>query len=308
MKKISLLLAGLLTSLAFISCEDTEPRAEVPTNNNFLNTPPTAENFVYDLESIETINLTCSQPDYGVAVIPTYAVQVSLSPDFATLPEDKWIFDAENAVPYAEIPFTSTSADMDVPAVDIAQGISTILGYKKIGDYEGRTPYSGYVYLRLRSYFPTMESDTYTVISNVIRLNVVGYATVREPGTIWLIGTPSNWTAPDASSAEALSNWRLRESEDAIGSQVYYGTFEFGANPMFRFYSKLTGWDGGDSWGYKKDDQATDTPLNSDGVYEGTIGMGKGSYTIVGFEGGWLSLTVNLKDGKVKFAKVDAPK
>lgn len=308
MKKLSLLLAGMLASLAFVSCEDTEPRAEVPTDNNFLNTPPTAENFVYDLESMETVNLTCSQPDYGVAVIPTYAVQVSLSPDFSTLPEDKWIFNKENAVPYAEIPFTSTQADMDVPASDIAQGISTVLGYKKITEYEGRTPYSGPIYVRLRAYFPTLENDTYTVLSNVIKLNVVGYATVREPGTLWLIGTPTNWAAPDAASAETLSDWRLRESEDEIGSQTYYATFEIPAGTLtFKFYSKLTGWDGGDAWGYTANDGDNEISLDAEGVYDGTIVKGKGNYMISSWDGGYLSFTVDLKNGKVKFVKVEAP-
>ncbi len=307
MKKISLFLAGLMTSLAFVSCEDTEPRLEIPTNNNFLNTPPTAENFVYNLESIETINLTCSQPEYGVAVIPTYAVQVSLSEDFTTMPADEWIYNPEKAVAYCEIPFTSTVADMYVPAKDIAQGISTILGYSKIAEYEGRTPYSGDVYIRLRAYFPTLENDPYAITSNVIKLTVKSYATVREPGTIWLIGQPGGWTGPDASSADALMNWRLREKEDEIGSNVYYGTFEIKAGEfMFRFYSALTGWEL-DSWGIQKADAPMDIAFDAAGVYSGGITKGKGSYNVPGWQGGWVSITVDLNNQTVNFVKVDGP-
>ncbi len=223
------------------------------------------------------------------------------------MPADEWIYNPEKAVAYCEIPFTSTVADMYVPAKDIAQGISTILGYQKIAEYEGRTPYSGDVYVRLRAYFPTLENDPYAITSNVIKLTVKSYATVREPGTIWLIGQPSGWTGPDASSADALMNWRLREKEDEIGSNVYYGTFEIKAGEfMFRFYSALTGWEL-DSWGIQKADAPMDIAFDAAGVYSGGITKGKGSYNVPGWQGGWVSITVDLNNQTVNFVKVDGP-
>lgn len=309
MKKISLFFACLIASIAFISCEeDPEPRVKAPATNDFLNIPPTAENFVYDLENCGAINLTCSQPDYGVAVIPTYAVQVSLSEDFATLPSAEWIYDETVAVPYVELPFSSTQADMEVPAIDVAQAISTILGYKKIDEYAGRTPYSGDIYVRLRSYFPTLGEDSYTnVISNVIKLKVESFATVRVPGVIYLVGVPAgNWTEPSSSNADLFENWKLSETEDGIGSKIYHGTFYIESGQFtFRFYTALTGWEN-DSFGAKGPDEDEAITL-TDGVYEGIIMKGKGKYAYAGWPGGWLQITVDLKEYKVTFVEVDGP-
>ena len=69
----------------------------------------------------------------------------------------------------------------------------------------------------------------------------------------------------------------------------------------FRFYSKLTKWDGGNSYGFQVDDAATEFEFDGNGVFNGTILNGKGSYTFNGFSGGDLDITVDLNKGTVKF-------
>ena len=59
----------------------------------------------------------------------------------------------------------------------------------------------------------------------------------------------------------------------------------------FRFYAKLTGWDGGDSYGFKVEDEAT----------EGKGMTGKGSWFIAGFPGGKMELTVDRNNNTVTF-------
>lgn len=86
MKKILFMFAMLLSVVAFTGCSDDEdPKAKQPTNKDFLNVPPLSQQ-TYDLKTAGTVQLTCSQPNYGVGTNPTYTVQVSLSEDFSTVP------------------------------------------------------------------------------------------------------------------------------------------------------------------------------------------------------------------------------
>lgn len=86
MKKISILFAMLVAVISLNSCkEDTYPRFDTPTEFE-LNTPALAEEY-YELTPEGTVNLTWSQPDYGYAAAATYAVQVSLTEDFAAFKE-----------------------------------------------------------------------------------------------------------------------------------------------------------------------------------------------------------------------------
>jgi hypothetical protein len=89
--------------------------------------------------------------------------------------------------------------------------------------------------------------------------------------------------------------------ETEIGSKIYKGTVTMPEGDLtFRFYGKLTGWDGGDSYGFQKDDAATEFAF-TDGVFKNTIMKGKGSYFFPGFPGGVLDITVDLNKGAVEF-------
>ena len=81
---VMLLAAGL--SFVFASCEDdrnSNPTLQTPTKF-VLNTPAYAGSAVYDLENSSSVELTCSQPDYGFTAATAYSVQVSLDNDFTT--------------------------------------------------------------------------------------------------------------------------------------------------------------------------------------------------------------------------------
>ena len=69
-----MLLAGL--SFVFASCDDdrnSNPTLQNPTKF-VLNTPAYAESAVYDLENSSSVELTCSQPDYGFTAATVYSV------------------------------------------------------------------------------------------------------------------------------------------------------------------------------------------------------------------------------------------
>ncbi len=74
-KKISnILLAATFTLPLFTACEtdnDSNPILNEPDTFT-LNTPAYAANNVYDLKNAQTVELTCSQPDYGFPAATTY--------------------------------------------------------------------------------------------------------------------------------------------------------------------------------------------------------------------------------------------
>lgn len=310
MKKIFLLFATLLSVATFSGCSDDEdPKAKQPSDNKFLNVPPLALQ-TYDLANTTTVQLTCSQPDYGVGTNPTYTVQVALNEDFTTVPTGPDVFSAADAKAFDEVPYTTTSTTLEVPAKDIANSISAVLGYTDISQYDGRTPYSGPVYLRVRSYFPKLDGEMaeyYTVLSNPVELsNVISYASVRQPAWIYLVGQPEGWVGPTLDNADHYKDWMLYENDDEIGSDIYHGTFfipdgEF----QFRFYTELGDWNE-NSWGTQKDDNPVDIAFDGD-TYDGPIVEGKGSFQVPGWTANWVEMTVNLKAKSVTFTIVDQP-
>lgn len=78
MKKISNILLAVTFALPlFTACEtdnDSNPILNEPDTFT-LNTPAYAANNVYDLKNAQTVELTCSQPDYGFPAATTYTVQ-----------------------------------------------------------------------------------------------------------------------------------------------------------------------------------------------------------------------------------------
>ena len=74
---------------------------------------------------------------------------------------------------------------------------------------------------------------------------------------------------------------------------------------IFRFYTELTGWDGGASVGMQVDDNPVAIQL-VDGMYNGTlVAPGKGSVQILDWAGGSMKITVNLS-GKVPSMIIEA--
>lgn len=321
MKKIFNIIAALAcVGSLFTACEEsqdlTDPKAQQPTDNNFLNTPPTA-NYLYDLSETESVTLTLSQPDYGVGTVPTYAVQLSLDPEFDGVPT-QWLYNGAESTPqnYIELPSTYTTTTITIAAREVADAINGCRGYNKLDQLEetGYTDYEGPIYLRVRSYFPGASDevyDLYNIISNAVKLNYVkAYPTIRVPGYIFLVGAPEGWSGPTPANAEHYEDWKLFEADDKIGSEIYSATFDIPAGQFqFRFYSKLQDWDN-NSIGSQDGDSPVDITLNDNGIYSGSCvvgtekGKGKGSWQIPDWAGGEVTITVNIKAKTVEFKKI----
>ena len=286
MKKISILFACLVAVLSFTSCEaDTEPRYNEPTEFT-LNTPALAAQY-YELTENGTLDLSWSQPDYGYAAAATYKVSVSLLEDFSEAME----LSTEHKLCYAQ-----------VSGREIAEAICKLRGIANEDDYTDEPARA--VYFRVRAYINGIESSE--IVSNVIRLDQVKeYCAIQSPGYIYLIGSVGGWSGPDAGNAGALAEWRLFEAADAIGSKIYSATFNMPAGSLtFRFYTELTGWDGGASVGTQVDDNPITVDMSS-GIYGGAlVAPGKGSIQVDNWDGSPMKITVDMNVKSVLLEKV----
>ena len=82
---------------------------------------------------------------------------------------------------------------------------------------------------------------------------------------------------------------------------IYSGTFDIPEGKFqFRFYKKLTGWDGGDSYGSQVDDAPVDITW-SDGKASAAATAGKGSWQDPTWPGGKVYIEVDTNNGIVTF-------
>ena len=284
MKRFSYILFGILgLVLSAVSCNG--PEVENPVLNKptklILNTPAFQKQYI-DLQNTSTMNLTCSQPEYGFAAAASYFAQVSLTEDFTD---------------FIEIDEAYSKCDMDVNAEAIAQAICKLRGVTSEDDYTDEPARTVYFRVRVK----ILDYEETEILSNVVSCEKVkGYFALRLPGYIYLVGEPEGWSGPTEGNKDHYSQWRLFESTEAIGSKIYSGVFDIPAGKfMFRFYTALNGWEK-DSYGIQEADSPMDITLE-DGVYSGAIVKGKGSYNVPDFAGGSVKITVNMNTMTVKF-------
>lgn len=285
--------SGLLFAafaLLFAACDSD--RDDNPTlglnhkpTNFVLNIPAVSDQYI-QLSADNTVNLTWNQPDYGVNTVVNYKVQVGLS---------------ESNMQTLETGFTTCSAN--ISGEEIAKVLCQIDGFKTEDDYVDM----GFreVLMRVVANIQTttaQEVEGTNIVSNVISFkHMAAYPMIPTKATLWVIGSCCGWPEPSQGNKQTLldGGWYIMETE--IGSKIFEGDVVMPEGDLtFRFYAKLTGWDGGDSYGFKVDDEATEITL-SDNVYSGTGMTGKGSWFIAGFPGGTMHLTVDMNKNTVKF-------
>ena len=180
MKKIILMFVWIAAVLSFSSCSETwddNPRLlthEGVITDNFLNEPVLQEQYILLTRENQdaSLHLTCSQPNMGYAAIVTYKVQVSLTEDFSEYEEiTQAFYDCANINP--------VNKDM-AAAIEKLSGVTTEedlpLDYMRI-------------YLRLRAYIETSESNT-QFLSNVVYYEHIGIA--ENYLAIWIPDQPVN--------------------------------------------------------------------------------------------------------------------
>ena len=290
--KAKYILSGMLFAafgMLFTACDsDRDDNPKLGPNHTatefVVNQSPLADQYI-QLSPDNTVSLTWSQPNYGVNTVVNYSVEVGMNGNWEALETNY------------------TSCNVQLSGEEIAKAICKIDGFKTEDDYVDM----GFrqVDFRVTSKIQTTASEIVpgtTITSNVVSFNhMAAYCNIPTKGTLWVIGSCCGWPEPSAGNKQTLvdGNWFIMETE--IGSKVYKGSVEMPEGDLtFRFYGKLTGWDGGDSYGFIVDDTATEFAF-ADGVFKNTITKGKGSYYFPGFPGGVLDITVDLNKGTVQF-------
>ena len=178
MKTIKLA-SGLMivaAAMMFASCDDD--RGDNPTLDTdnlptsfVLNTPAYADN-TYDLANSTSINLTCSQPDYGGEPLGvSYYVQVALDKSFTK---------------YTQLSSFYTTANMNVNATEMNNAIVKLYQAANSGaDPSGKVQS---IYVRLRAMLSNYsKADCF---SNIINLpKVVASYLAELPSSFYLTGS-----------------------------------------------------------------------------------------------------------------------
>lgn len=257
---ISWLLALLaVVTLGFTACDtdtDSNPTLDLShVGEGFpLNVPANAENNTYDLANAKSVELTCSQPNYGgMPLMVRYYVQVSLTEDFAS---------------YRELATSYTTAKMAVDAREINDAMVELFQEANPDTDYPATPCP--LYIKLRAVIDGTDNmgETY---SNVITLPSV-LATYQAPEAtfetqLYVVGQ---------AIGEAWSTWKpvpqIYDMPGCYYTVVYVpeGTgFKWGAYEQdWRGYDRIRNWD---------DVAGADVSASSDG-------------NIVFANGGWYTL------------------
>lgn len=217
-KLILLSVAGLL-SMGLMSCNsdmDSDPRYSAPTE--FVLNTPKYSSALYDLQNTETVQLTCSQPNYGYAAPTEYVVQVSTN--------NKWTeaegYDAKTQ----NLPITYTTAKMDIDAKELDLAICQALKLEKPEDCPS-DPIK--VYIRLQAFIPSVEGSE--IYSNSIELpNVQVYYALPDvvlPTQMYMIGKFCEWNWNSAAKMIAINGhpekfWTIRYVKAGEGFKFNY--------------------------------------------------------------------------------------
>ena len=162
-KSLVLPLLALVAIPMLTACsEDRDSNPTLQDATTFhLNTPAIAQGeSTYDLAKGSTLNLTCSQPDYGYTAPVIYQVQVSIDPNF------KQNTEAGKGVEYKTLAASYTSANMNVDAVELNNAVVKL--YQNANNGADPTGQNIPVYIRLRAHVDFTD-NTY-INSNVIEL------------------------------------------------------------------------------------------------------------------------------------------
>ena len=212
MKKISILAFLFAGMLSFSSCEsdrDSNPVLQDPTE--FVLNTPAYVNTTYDLANSASLELTCSQPNFGYTAPAVYNVEVSLSEDFSksVLLDTKY-----------------STAKMNVDASELAVAMTNMLVEAGMG--ESAFPITIGMYLRVKAELNSATSTVASITSNVIHLpNVkVEFALppVLLPETVYVVGNHNGWNWGNSLPATLVWGtnnmwWRSEEHTSELQSR-----------------------------------------------------------------------------------------
>ena len=208
-----MMLPLLVLPLLLASCEkdtDSNPTLDLShvSEGFVLNTPAYAETNTYDLANSESLELSCSQPNYGEGVpyVVRYYVQLAIDPAFK---------EAKNEAAFEELSTSFTTARMNVSAAEINNALVNLYQTANPGK---DVPETMPVYVKLRAVLDGTMTDTLgQTYSNVITLNSVR-ASYHAPDA----ELPTNLFVIGSSIQNAWNSWK--EVPQAAGLKGNYFT------------------------------------------------------------------------------------
>lgn len=268
MKKLHIYGMMALAAFGLASCEaDKDPVLNEPTEF-VLNVPPFASQCI-ELAEGHSIELTCSQPNYGLTLAPSYSVEVSMMQDFgASLPEQAPVEEGEEGEPpyYVVVPVENpNSAVITVSDVDLSNAILAMRGITEEEQYTPLAPHPLYV----RVVAAVNDQAITRITSNVITLQQVkGYFSLQTaPNVLYTPGNSNGWNQEN-------SQWIPETEEKGIYKGFVYlnGEFKFTNQPN---------WDG-TNFGKSDEDGVLSTdggagnlelPATGEGLYFATVDL-----------------------------------
>ena len=177
MKKMIYLFILVFSLSTLVACSDDEGTPVFTEPTEFVLNVPKYASGIYDLKNTATIQLTCSQPDYGFTAATRYTVEIALDQAFE-----------KNAT----LDTKYSTAKMEVDAQEVAVAISNLLGVNE--DEFPKAPIPLYVRLTASALTDNKsEIAGSTITSNIIELpQVLPYyalPAVTLPTNLYLIGS-----------------------------------------------------------------------------------------------------------------------
>ncbi len=248
---ISWLLALLaMVSLGFTACsedDDDNPTLDLShvSEGFVLNTPANASYNTYDLANASTLELTCSQPNYGTwdgEIIPyavRYYVQISLDSDFSD---------------YVELATSYTTTDMLVDASELNAAVVEL--------WQNANPNEDYVsevrttYIRLRAMID--NSDLGETYSNIISISAI--ATYQAPAA----ELPTEMYVCGASIQTAWTDWKACAPVYGFDGEFYTIIYS-DANSGFKWGTYEQQWNGYSAFNTINDNAGAGVSEDGDG-------------------------------------------
>ena len=187
-----------------------------------LNTPAYV-NTTYDLANSTSLELTCSQPNFGYTAPTVYAVQVALDQSF------------EN---YIQLDTKYSTAKMNVDASELAVALTNL--YVALGKAEADFPLQTRTYIRLVAELNSATSTIASIASNVIELPSVrvefALPPVLLPETVYVVGNHNGWNWGNSLPATLVwgtdnmwwrmtyldGGWKFNSATEWNGNEVGY--------------------------------------------------------------------------------------
>ena len=228
MKKLHILASMLMGLVFFTACEDQNMDPVLQEPSTFTLNTPAFVNSVYDLENSTTLELTCTQPDYGFTAATSYSVEVSLTGEWG---------EGHSTL----LGGTYNTAKMNIDVAELAAALTTLANKG-----EEEFPFISEVHLRLKAVLTT--SGRGEVYSNSIILPKVKlyYALppVKAPDTMYLIGQCNNWSWDSAYQlVDAYTNAEANGNDGS--SKIFWRIVYLPAEGGLKFNSNKS-WDGGE--------------------------------------------------------------